>query len=221
MGWRDWIAGDEGWVPDAFTGGKPTRQALSRDSLIGELEDNRNAIKDTIAENTPNYYEDISRAETGSYDNPWIRTTLAGSGSSAYGPAQLTGTTAKHYRDKPEMNWSEEEMDYLNRFGNQADMFLEVGGSDMEKSLALRGLEGQQAEEFKKTWDYGGSGALGHTQMDKDMYKQVVSKMMGDISGRTGDDKEAFWREWRFGETGAKDLAGNVDVEYGKRFMGT
>ena len=190
-----------------------------RDSLVGELETNKSVIKDTIEENIPNYYEDISRAETGSYDNPWIRTEVMGSGSSAYGPAQLTGTTAKHYRDKSGMDWSEEEMDYLNRFGNQADMFLEVGGSDMEKALAQRELKGQQAEEFKKTWDYGGSGELGNMQMDRDMYGQVVSKIMGDISRRTGDDKEAFWREWRFGETGAKDPA-NVDTGYRDRFFG-
>lgn len=197
-----------------------SRSGMFSDSLVGELKANQNVMRDVVAEQGGNY-ADITRAETGSYDNPWIRTELAGSGSSAYGPAQLTGTTAKHYRDKPGMDWSEGEMDYLNRFGEQADKFLEVGGSDMPAALAKRHIAGLRDDEaFKKTWDYGGSGTLGSEQSDRNMYEQVVSKMMGDISGRTGDDKEAFWREWRFGETGAKDLAGNIDTEYGKRFMG-
>ena len=170
MGWKDWLGGDEGWIPDSFTGGKPTRQALFGDSLVGEIEGNNKAMGppepprnsmvnaareagvDMVREGTSNYYDDIKRAETGGRADPWLRTEVYGSGSSAYGPAQLTGTTAKHYRDEAGIDWSDDEMDYLNRFGEQADMFLDVGGSDMEKALKERSLVGDEAENF--IWNY-------------------------------------------------------------------
>jgi hypothetical protein len=48
MGWRDWLGGREGLVPDAFTGGKPTKQALFGDSLVEEQRINQSVVPGAV-----------------------------------------------------------------------------------------------------------------------------------------------------------------------------
>jgi len=151
-------------------------------------------------------YQKITNAETGGEKDPNIRTNVQGSGSSAFGPAQLTKGLAEGYLNKEGMNWTDEEKGYLERFNKQGEKFLKYGGKDMEQSIINEGLVpgSPEAEAFKKKWDYGGEGEL-TSEKDKKMYEQVVRKMMKEIRGRVGDDNDAFRREWRFGSTGAKD----------------
>ena len=158
-------------------------------------------------------YDAISKAEGAD----WARTSAKGTGSSAYGPAQLTKNTAMDFRDKRGMNWSPEEKTFLDKFIKQGEMFLKVGGEDMESALQERGLTGQAAENFRKTWGYGGSGAIGKTSRDRKMYEKVVKKMMLKIHKRTGNDTKAFWREWRFGQRGGLD-PNKLDSRYANEF---
>ena len=154
-------------------------------------------------------YKKITRAETGSFNDPYIRTTLAGSGSSAYGPAQMTKTLAQEYLNKGP--WTRQEKDYLYRFIEQGENFLRYGGGDWKNFTDM-------TEESAKQWEYGGSGNL-TSDKDKAMYENVTKKIMGKMLKNYKGKYEDFWRVWRFGATGAKDMT-NVDEGYKKRYRG-
>ena len=176
------------------------------------------------AETTDKFYKAITSAEGAGFHRTWVK----GSGSSAYGPAQLTRDLAKTYRNS-DIKWSPEESTYLDKFIAQGQKFLDVGGKDMEGALKERGLTGQAAENFRDTWGYArkdednkyisgtGKGALGNTARDRKLYEKVVKKMMGKIRKRTGNDTKAFWREWRFGKRGGLD-PNKLDSRYAQAF---
>ncbi|EGJ3141394.1 hypothetical protein IGV50_004418 [Salmonella enterica subsp. enterica serovar Newport] len=106
-----------------------------------------------------NLYEGVKEAETGNEPNPWIRTKSPESGvSTAWGPAQLTGTLAEDYlKNHPEI-FTPEELDYLDRFVIQADKFKKAAKNDPK-------------------YGYGGTGDL-TSEEDKKLYEQVNAKMM-------------------------------------------
>ena len=75
------------------------------------------------AETTDKLYKAITSAEGAD----WARTSVTGSGSSAYGPAQLTKNTAIDFRDNKGIKWAPDERKFLDKFIKQGEMFLEVG----------------------------------------------------------------------------------------------
>lgn len=87
-----------------------------------------------------NYYTALSVAETGGEKNPWIRTR--GESSTAYGPVQITYTTAK---------------DYYNRY---PDLFK--GNEDYMQKFLEQGANFKRHMESKDpVYGRGGSGVLG------------------------------------------------------------
>tara|TARA_R100000808_G_C2145079_1_gene152868 strand:+ start:2007 stop:2537 length:531 start_codon:yes stop_codon:yes gene_type:complete len=120
--------------------------------------------------------------------NPWIRTKATGTGSSAFGPVQLTGgkgsmmaNVAGGYSD---VGASPEEIEWIkSRYLPQASNFLKYGGDDMQEGM----------ERF----DYGGTGDF--TDKDKSMYESVAKKIMQSEYDRTGGAKDInkFIQSWR------------------------
>ncbi|EGI0196855.1 hypothetical protein IFY90_004258 [Salmonella enterica] len=124
-----------------------------------------------------NLYDAVSDAETGGLDNRWIRTKAPESGlSTAWGPAQLTGTLAKDFLNNKPLIFTEEERDYLKRFVAQAEKFKKADDSD-------------------PVYGYGGVGEL-TSDKDKELYEQVNSKMMDDKykSSKSLDKAVIGWR---------------------------
>lgn len=155
-------------------------------------------------------YDALSAAEhRGNYDiynikfndgyDPWIRTKVVGSSSSAYGPVQLTRDLAEGYLHQSKMKWSDEEKEYLERFVLQGDNFLRYGGKDMP----FNGKDSNGNDV--RIYDYGGSGVL-TSEADKKMYRQVTEKMIEETFTRYHGRVDDVWRDWRFG-------ANNIDDE--------
>lgn len=111
------------------------------------------------------FYNSIVQAETGSFKNPWIRTTYAPpEGSSAYGPAQLTRKKVTDYFKRfPEMMAPHAKF-YNSVLGPMHDNFLKYG-KEPDK------------EGYDKKWDYGGAGNP-LTDQQKQQYEQLVRTMM-------------------------------------------
>jgi len=140
----------------------------------------------------PNIYGAISQAETGPYENKWIRNNVTEE-SSAYGPAQLTYTLAGDFLDRKTDLFDENEQKYLFDFVQQGKDFI---NSNNPKDPVL-GL--------------GGSGRL-TTDKDKKLYASVVTKMLNNIKEENKGDLEKTWNQWRFGR------GGGVDDRYRKEF---
>lgn len=203
---------------------------LDKDSFYDETKDKGSAIGSFIdIKNkgiSDKLYYSIVAAEHGV--NPdhdlWIRTEVVGSGSSAYGPVQLTKDLAQGYLNNGKIEWSEEEREYLERFVDQGWVFLahggmsEVGVVDEKQINANKEvydrLKIKVGDKYNSNYDYGGAGYL-TTPKDKEMYIQVTKKMLNEIYERNGGDINKFWREWRFG---ANNGFFDSDSGYNNRF---
>lgn len=185
-----------------------------------------NAI--VAAEHRGNYIVETGQFVEG-YD-PFIRTTAVGSGSTAYGPAQLTMSLAESYLGRADMAWTEDEKIYLNRFVDQGLKFLACGGrgdGSVDPIIFTDEKFKEYLDEYAQfgiklntrcygdlgDYDYGEGGDLSN-DMDRAMYKQVVVKMMLDIYNRVEKDTNKFWHAWRFGEGDS----GSVDSDYERVF---
>ena len=136
--------------------------------------------------NFDNLYNAFAKAETGAYNNPWIRTKVSGSGSSAFGPVQLTGGSSSMMANiasgNANIGATDEELDWIkNTYLPQGSNFLKYGGDDM-----VSGYE---------RYDYGGAGDF--TDTDKNMYENVSKKIMESEYNRLGGDLDLFIDEWR------------------------
>jgi hypothetical protein len=122
----------------------------------------------------------IAHAETGSFKNPYIRTTYQPKGniSTAYGPTQVTQTLYK---------------DTLQRFGKQ---YTPEEKRWMRMAIAQGQLMRQRPAK-DPVYGYGGKGHMGSTQTLRDMGKQVHTKMIADKYKRSGWDLEKFIQRWR------------------------
>ena len=138
-------------------------------------------------------YNAMAYAETGTHpkakDNPWVRTYAQGSGSSAYGPVQMTGgkhSMMMNVYNKPELlsqiGITEEERGYMSDFLQQADEFL-----------------APVSDEYESTFGYGGPGVL-TKDTDKAMYESVAKKIMTYEYGRANKDLDTFIKNWRDAE---------------------
>ena len=144
-----------------------------------------------MAFNSKSMYDAIMGAEHQGYldkegYNPWIRTKATGTGSSAFGPVQLTGgqgsmmaNVAGGYTN---IGATPEEIEWIkSRYLPQAGKFLQYGGDDM-----IEGME---------RYDYGGTGDF--SDIDKQMYENVANKLISSEYKRTGGDMDKFIQSWR------------------------
>lgn len=111
------------------------------------------------------FYNSIVHTETGSFQDPWIRTKHAPpEGSSAYGPAQITRTKATDYFEQyPKMMAPHHDF-YFNVLKPMHDNFLKYGRSPHK-------------EGYDPKWEYGGKGNP-LTDVQKQQYEQMMRTMM-------------------------------------------
>jgi hypothetical protein len=118
--------------------------------------------------------------------SPWIRTKVKGSGSTAFGPLQLTGgggsMLANVARGGADIGTTSKEMDWIKgTYLPQAQKFIDYGGKDM-----IPGME---------RYDYGMTGDF--TDKDKLMYENISKKLIGFEFKRAGGDMGKFIESWR------------------------
>ena len=165
------------------------RQTPSQDPFMKQAQQgNFNSIINATS-NTPSVddlYSALSYAETGAYNDPWIRTKVQGSGSSAYGPVQMTGgqgSMMMNVYDDPDLakkiGITDDEIGYMQRYIEQADQFLQP-----------------VSDEPGSTYGYGGSGDLTSPE-DKSNYESIAKKFIKYELGRVGGDVDKFIKNWR------------------------
>lgn len=169
-------------------------------------------------------YSSFVDAETGHLkgDGKFIRTEASETegGSSAYGPAQLTGTLVQDMLDRGVI--PDHLKDYSNRFLDQSRLFLKYGN---EKKL----------KGYDPKYDYGGSGHL-TTPQDQEDYSKLAKVIIANhyrnaqnevvqTPGRAGMTGNGPGRnpvysvigDWRFGVNSKKGK--DNDLRYYNTFM--
>ncbi|EHV3815206.1 hypothetical protein K0N88_001196 [Salmonella enterica] len=130
-------------------------------------------------------YRSLSVAETGGLDNRFIRTKAAEAGlSTAYGPAQLTVTTAKNFYDKHPDLFNDEQKAYMQRFIEQGQRMKEAPKDD-------------------EVFGYGKPGTMGNSAEDRRTYYEVNRIMLDQMIKKNNGDLEKTLREWRYGDPNA------------------
>lgn len=170
-------------MPDVnFDKAFETVPGITLDEIVAQV--NKREPAQPQADISDKLYSAFEQAETGPYEDKWIRTNVSeGPVSTAYGPVQITRGLADRYaKNVPEL-FDEDEKTYLERFVAQGDKFL-------------KNTEGQ--------YGFGGSGELTE-EADKAMYKQIAKKMMKHHYDQAGGGLDKTWRMWRFGPEGGED----------------
>jgi len=161
-----------------------------------------------VEQTSPGLYDAVFSAEFRSRRDqkaPFIRTRFAPpEGSSAYGPLQITRDLMVSALDQ--LNLTEKEEDYVDRFIDQADKFLKFG-KEPDK------------EGYSEKYDYGGEGDLTSLE-DCHLYRSVGSKLLNLVWDQSGGDPDRFIKAWRYGLGSEKEVARD-DPDYYKAFTTT
>jgi len=125
---------------------------------------------------------DVEKNKFNSGYSPWIRTAAKGSGSTAYGPVQMTKGLAENYLGNGAIKWSEDEKKFLNEFIDQGWKFLAHGGQGDKGASHYRGpgidtdqvnanmevykklgieLDSKYDARYDYYWDSGGAANIG------------------------------------------------------------
>ncbi len=157
---------------------------------------------------SPGLYDAVFSAEFRSrrdQKTPFIRTRFAPpEGSSAYGPLQITKGLMVNAMDQ--LDLTEKEEDYVDRFIEQADKFLKFG-KEPDK------------EGYRERYDYGGEGDLTSLE-DRRLYRSVGKKLLNLVWDQSGGDSDKFIKAWRYGPGSEKEVARD-DPDYYKAFTNT
>jgi hypothetical protein len=132
-------------------------------------------------------YSAFAKAETGSFNNPWIRTVVAPKeGSTAYGPVQITNTKAE---------------DYVNRglVSKESAEFYKSVLKPMYENFKKYGRETKK-QGYDKDYDYGGSGKFDVEKLGK-QYEKFAKEMLLVDYKKAGEDIKKTIPLWR----GVKD----------------
>ena len=140
--------------------------------------------------NLEDIYNAYQFAETGSFNNPWIRTVAENTpgGSTAYGPVQITGGLIDDFYNN-ERSIFDDNSDIAQTLRGQAALFSHFGN------------------------DYKGEG-IGLTDIQKVQYKDFAQDMMMDMWNKNKNKEnpvQSFIEAWR-----GKTI--DEDEDYYKRF---
>lgn len=157
------------------------------------------------------FVSNIRTIETGGVENPFIRTKAAGTGSSAFGPVQITkGLLESTLQGQPQL-FSETERAAMEDLVLRQKVALAVGGSDRSR-YAPGGVKMAQGaawakkfgfadvQSFLNAFDYGGDFGLGQNSDFQLHYESVAEKLLlAQLEETGGDELEAASR-WHGGK---------------------
>jgi len=133
---------------------------------------------------------------------PFIRTKHAPkSGSSAYGPLQITLGLMNSAKNQLALN--NDEQSFVDRFVVQGEKFLKFGKEPNRPG-------------YEPKYDYGGAGDLDNAR-DRQLYEQVGQKLLRLVWDQAQGDPMKFVNAWRYGMNSKKDVRTH-DVGYYKAF---
>ena len=174
-------------------------------------------MADKIDYNIDDLYNAIAFAEgTG-----FTRTTgIPEKGSTAYGPAGLTGGSGSMIAyqlanlGRTGIEWSDKELEFMRRYREHAGKMAKYGNKDwinyIDPDTGL--IDGMTQDEVVKKYEYGGTGDLSGS--DKELYELVAKKLIKSEYERAGGDIDKFIQSWR-GPTG--HFKGGKDTSYVKK----
>ena len=183
--------------------------------------------------NLEDIYNAYKFAETGFFDDPWIRTTdrdVEG-GSTAYGPVQITLGLLNNYKNNEPDIYNQhrnvgdkliKQANLFNYYGNEPDIAYHPSHSGLF-AAPFRGLSHIQdflgnfgigsGESIHEAYDYGGKGSNMHSGLQAE-YKDFAKAMMQDMWEKNKNKEnpvQSFIEAWR-GEPIEED------PDYYKRF---
>ena len=184
-----------------------------QDNLVSEQFQNRDIMEKMSQMPVDRMYNALMQAEhRGAIDregyDPFIRTKATGTGSSAYGPVQMTsgrGSMVMRALEDPalakEIGLTEDDLAYAQEFASQGANFLKYGGGDWKKY----GDEGLAAKDL---YEYGKAGTLTSDE-NRAAYENLAKKFIAFEMKRATDkggtfDANKFIQSWR-GRTEAQD----------------
>lgn len=156
------------------------------------------------------FAQTIRTIETGGVENPYIRTKAAGTGSSAYGPVQITKSLLESTLSKTPDLFTDAERAAMEDLVLRQKIALAVGGSDRAK-YARGGVKMAQGaawaskfgfadvDSFLNAFDYGGDFGLSQDSNFQVLYESVAEKLLvSHLDEAGGDELEAASR-WHGG----------------------
>lgn len=99
---------------------------------------------------------------------------------------------------------SKEEIDYVDRFIEQANKFLKYGREP-------------DKEGYHERYDYGGKGDL-TSKKDRELYKSVGKKLIELVYKKAENDLDKFIQQWRY-ESGTEKRVDVDDPKYYKAYV--
>lgn len=176
------------------------------------------------------FAQNIRAIETGGVDNPYIRTKAAGTGSSAYGPVQITKSLLEStLRSNPDM-FTDAERAAMEDLVTRQKIALAVGGRDRAK-YARGGVKMAQGaawakkfgfddvNSFLNAFDYGGDFGLSGNPEFQLHYESVAEKMLVAQLEETGGDELEAASRWHGGR-GWKNASSRQQTDaYRKRYQ--
>lgn len=224
-------------VDEVETGGAALNMGRQPDTLDIDEFDNLFAASSGMEEmfmklnaQQRRFADNIRTIETGGVANPYIRTKAVGTGSSAYGPVQITkGLLESTLKNQPNM-FSEAERAAMEDLVLRQKVALAVGGSDRAKYAAGGVKMAQGAAWAKKfgfadvtsflnAFDYGGDYGLSTNTEFQLHYESVAEKMLvAQLDEAGGDELEAASR-WHGGK-GWRNASSRAHTDtYRKRYQ--
>lgn len=150
-------------------------------------------------------YAGLSNAETGSFDNPFIRTTAKNTsgGSTAFGPVQVTYKLAQGAAKNGYLS-PESESFYENVMKPKYELMLKHGNN-------------KSGADYNNQYDYGGTAEFDTTQYGQ-AYQQFAKEIMSGIAKESGGNERKFIEKWR-GKSVSQDHEYFKKVEMGKKIF--
>ncbi len=151
-------------------------------------------------------YSAIQNAETGSVDNPYIRTTAnnAPGGSTAFGPVQVTYNLAQ----------GANKNGYLSP---ESKKFFEEVMKPRYELMLKHGNNQGKIPDYNPAFDYGGTIQFDPTQHGQ-QYEQFAKEIMSGIAKEAGGREDKFVQLWR-GKSSREDPSYYEKVELGKKIF--
>lgn len=153
----------------------------------------------------------IRQLETGGLQNPFIRTKAKGTGSSAYGPYQITrGLIQAQLKAAPDM-FTQQEQQVMQDLIKRQSIALAVGGKDRATYSRGGAKQAQGAawakyygfdsvDAFLSAFDYGGDYGLSADSDFQIAYEGIAHKLLAAQLDETGGDALEAASRWHGGK---------------------
>jgi hypothetical protein len=163
------------------------------------------------AEMSEDYYKYVLNQ-----NHPYLRTSEAPpGGSTAYGPLQLTSgknsmvryilghenhdlRTGNNYLGT---QFTDAEMEYLDKFVDQGEKFLLYGAGDWKKLVKDGTISQKEGERLAGIYEYGKEGDL-FSKEDRLLYDSIGKKILSyEYFDQAKGDSEVFLKNWKMGSS--------------------